>query len=182
MNSKGLKSNKKQKVSVKTYVFWGSVFAAVLVLIILLVINAANNRTINNFDSMDYVKGNQVFTVDEDEYFVLFYDFAGEKRMEEFDNVVLKYLQYQRNNKLKATPVYGADLDEYSNKLFIYDSSNIEGTTTYPGNTFVDVTDSSVLRFKNDDIPLLILIKDGEVTNSYEGETAVKEYLSKLCK
>lgn len=182
MNSRSLKSNKKQKISVKTYVFWGAVVAAVVVLIAALAINAANHRTVNNFDSMDYVKGNQVFTVDKDEYMVLFYDFAGEKRMEEFDNVVLKYMQYQRNNKLKATPIYGADLDEYSNKLYIYDSANIDGTTTYPGNTFVDVMDSSVLRFEEEDIPLLVIIKDGEVTKGYEGETAVKEYLSKLCK
>lgn len=182
MNSRNLKNNKKNKISAKTYVFWGAVMTAVLVLIIFFIVSAVQRKDIRSFESLDYVEREGIFNQQESEYYVLFYDYAGEKHMEEFDNVVLKYMQYVRNNK-KATKLYGADLDDYSNKLLIYDGdANIENTTTYPGNTFVDPFDSSVLRFSNDDTPLLVVVKDKKITKYYSGETDIKDCLSKLSK
>ena len=182
MNSRSLKNNKKNKISAKTFIFWGCVVAAVVVLMIVFIVSASKNKVINSFDSMNYVEREGIFNQQESEYYVLFYDYAGEKRMEEFDNVVLKYMQYVRNNS-KAVKIYGADLDEYSNKLLIYDGdANIEGTTTYPGNTFVDSFDSSVLRFSADDTPLLVVVKEKTITKSYSGVTEIKEFLSKLTK
>lgn len=182
MNSRALKNNKKNKISAKTFIFWGCVVAAVVVLMIVFIVSASKNKVIKNFDSMDYVEREGIFNQEEKEYYVLFYDYAGEKRMEEFDNVVLKYMQYVRNNS-KAVKIYGADLDEYSNKLLIYDGeANIEGTTTYPGNTFVDTFDSSVLRFSSDDTPLLVVVKEKTITKYYSGETEIKDFLSKLTK
>ncbi|MBO4666961.1 MAG: hypothetical protein J5666_02375 [Bacilli bacterium] len=182
MNSRSLKSNKKKKISAKTFVFWGCIAAAVLVLVVIFIIASFRSKDIRSFDSLDYVEREGIFNQEEKEYYVLFYDYAGEKRMEEFDNVVLKYMKYVRNNA-KATKIYGADLDEYSNKLLIYDGDpNIEGTTTYPGNTFVDSFDSSVLRFSIDDTPLLVVVKEKAITKYYSGETEIKEFLSKLTK
>ncbi len=182
MNSRGLKNNKKNKISAKTYIFWGCVMTAVVVLIIFFVVSAVQRKDVKNFDSLEYVERSGIFNQKENEYYVLFYDYAGEKRMEEFDNVVLKYMQYVRNSS-KATKLYGADLDEFSNKLLIYDGdANIEGTTTYPGNTFVDTFDSSVLRFSSDDVPLLVVVKENTITKYYSGETEIKEFLSKLTK
>ena len=155
---------------------------AVVVLIIFFVVSAVQRKDIKNFDSLEYVERSGIFNQEENEYYVLFYDYANEKRMEEFDNVVLKYMQYVRNSS-KATKLYGADLDEYSNQIMIYDGdANIEGTTTYPGNTFVDFYDSSVLRFSSDDVPLLVVVKEKTITKYYSGETEIKEFLSKLTK
>ena len=182
MNSRNLKSNKKKKISAKTFAFWGCIAAAVIILIVIFVVASLQNKDVRSFDSLEYVEREGIFNQDEKEYYVLFYDYAGEKRMEEFDNVVLKYMQYVRNNS-KAVKIYGADLDEYSNKLLIYDGdANIEGTTTYPGNTFVDTFDSSVLRFSSDDTPLLVVVKEKTITKYYSGETEIKEFLSKLTK
>lgn len=182
MNSRNLKSNKKNKISAKTYIFWGCVAAAVITLLVLLTVSALQRRDVRSFDSLEYVEREGIFNQNEQEYYVLFYDFAGEKHMEEFDNVVLKYMQYVRNNS-KAKKIFGADLDEYSNKLLIYDGDpNIEGTTTYPGNTFVDAFNSSVLRFSNDDTPLLVVVKEKTITKYYSGETEIKEFLSNLTK
>ena len=182
MNSRSLKNNKKTKISAKTFVFWGCIAAAIIVLVVIFIVAATRNKEIKSFDSMKYVEREEIFNQEEAEYYVLFYDFAGEKRMEEFDNVVLKYMQYVRNNS-KAKKIYGVDLDEYSNKLLIYDGDpNIEGTTTYPGNTFVDSFDSSVLRFSNDGTPLLVVVKEKTITKYYSGETEIKDFLSKLTK
>ena len=182
MNSRNLKSNKKNKISAKTFVFWGCIAAFIIVLVVMFIVSTARQKDIRSFDSLEYVERDGIFNQKESEYYVLFYDFAGEKRMEEFDNVVLKYMKYVRNTS-KATKLYGADLDEYSNKLLIYDGDiNAEGTTTYPGNTFVDPFDSSVLRFSSDDVPLLVIVKDKTVTKYYAGETEIKEFLSKLTK
>lgn len=182
MNSRSLKTNKKNKLSAKTFVFWGCIAAAVLVLVVIFIVASFRSKDVKSFDSMVYVEREGIFNQSESEYYVLFYDFAGEKRMEEFDNVVLKYMQYVRNTS-KAKKIYGADLDKYSNKLLIYDGeANIEGTTTYPGNTFVDSFDASVLRFNMDDVPLLVVVKDKTITKYYSGETEIKEFLSKLTK
>ena len=182
MNSRSLKNNKKKKISAKTFVFWGCIAALIITLIVMFIVAVSKTKDVKSFDSLEYVEREGIFNQKESEYYVLFYDFAGEKRMEEFDNVVLKYMQYVRNTS-KSTKLYGADLDNYSNKLLIYDGDiNAEGTTTYPGNTFVDPFDESVLRFSADDVPLLVVVKDKTITKYYAGETQIKEFLSKLTK
>lgn len=182
MNSRSLKNNKKNKISAKTFVFWGVVAALIIALIVAFIVANAKSKDIRSFDSLEYVEREGIFNQKEKEYYVLFYDYAGAKHMEEFDNVVLKYMQYVRNSS-KATKLYGADLDEYSNKLLIYDGeANIEGTTTYPGNTFEDPMGSAVLRFSADDTPLLVVVKEKTITKYYKGETEIKEFLSKLTK
>lgn len=182
MNSRSLKNNKKNKISAKTFVFWGCIAALIITLIVMFVVALSKNKDVKSFDSLVYVEREGIFNQNESEYYVLFYDFEDEKHMEEFNHVVLNYMKYVKNTS-KATKLYGADLDNYSNKLLIYDGDiNAEGTTTYPGNTFVDPFDASVLRFSSDDVPLLVVVKDKTITKYYAGETQIKEFLSKQTK
>ena len=77
MNSRNLKSNKKNKISAKTYIFWGAVMTAVLVLIIFFIVSAVQRKDIRSFESLDYVEREGIFNQQESEYYVLFYDYAG---------------------------------------------------------------------------------------------------------
>ena len=75
MSTKALKNNKKNKISKKTYIFWGSVASIVLFLIVSLVIFAVRNQSIVNYDGLDYLEGQEFFQQEEDSYLILFYVF-----------------------------------------------------------------------------------------------------------
>ena len=184
--AKILKSNKKNKITKKSIIFWGSVAAAVVILIIACIITALNNRSIINYEKLlkdDSVVGQEIFTQEEKSYIVLFYNFEYEKEMEAFDADVYTYLEYYRNNSSKenALKLYAADCDEYSNKIcLVTESSNITGTTTYPGNSLA--SSSSQLKINNADVPVLLIVSEGSITDYKTGETAIKQYLQSLKK
>ncbi len=182
MNSRNLKSIKKTELTLKTFIVWG-VILITLVLMIVFGVQACNRRkSIKSYASVEMVSGQQIFNQEEANYMVLVYGFNGEKEFETFDNTVFKYLEYQRNNSKKegVLKVYGADIDEYSNKVCLTTGdSNINNTTKYAGNSLESDT-SAILRINDKQIPVLLIINDGTVTKYQAGESSILDYLQSL--
>lgn len=186
MNSNKLKSNKKQKLSVKTIVFWACFLVAVITIIVVLCIKAGSNKTVHSYDGLlndQAVAGQDIFKQKEDTYLVLFYDFNNRKEMETFDKTIYTYLDYYRDNKNKKDvyKLYAADTDEYANMLCLSDKSNYDGVSLYPGIS-VEQDESKILKVKEDDLPVLIIITDGKVSDKKIGETTILDYLNGLKK
>lgn len=185
MSARLLKNNKKNTISKKSIIFWSAIAAAVVVLIISLIITAVRNRSIVNYNDLledNSVLGKEIFTQEEETYLVLFYNFEYEEEMETFNNTIYTYLEFYRNNKSKegVMKMYAADYDEYSNELCLVDgTSNISGTTTYPGDTLA-TNESTVLRINRSDVPVLLVVKGGSISEYKTGESAIKTYLHGL--
>lgn len=189
MSAKVLKNNKKNKISKKSYIFWGAVAAAVIVLIISLVVFAMRNRSIVNYEGVTFLEGQDFYKQEEDKYLILFYDFKYEKDFEAFDKDVYTYLEYYRDNKNKdgVLKLYGANCTTDINRQVIVDSeteANINGTTKHPrGVPFgTDLSDSSILRISETQLPILLVVSENSISEYKTGETAIKEYLQQLKK
>ena len=195
MSTKALKNNKKNKISKKTYIFWGSVASIVLFLIVSLVIFAVRNQSIVNYDGLDYLEGQEFFQQEEDSYLILFYDFKYEKEFESFDNDFYSYLEYYRDHKGKegVLKVYGADCTTTVNKTIVVDNESdtkINGTTKHPAGVPIgtDISDPSILKIAYSKLPVLLIVTTNEETGIKEisayksGETDIKTYLQGLKK
>lgn len=187
MSAKTLKNNKKTKISKKSYIFWGAIAAAVILLIVSLIIFALNNRGIVNYENVEFLDGQEIYEQEEDKYLVLFYNFEYEKDMETFDNTVYTYLEYYRNNSSKdgVLKMYGADCDTETNRVVLVDgSSNIQGTIKHPfgAPSWTNPDASTILKINNSEVPVLLIISEGSVTDYKTGETAINIYLQSLKK
>jgi len=174
MNSK---LKKKKTYSKKAIIFWSFMALLVLVLIVALIVRVGQSRDVSSYNSVDQIYGQELYSQDEAEYYVLFYNFNGEKEFEEFDNAVFQYLTYYRDNA-KAIKLYGMDSDEYRNRLCLVNndqSENISGTTAYPNN--FNNGESNVLKVNEDNLPLLLVIKDGSVSEYKSGKSSILGYL-----
>lgn len=193
MGTKVLKSNKKNTISKKSYIFWGSVAAVVLFLIISLVIFAVRNKSIVNYEGLDYLEGQDFYKQEEDSYLILFYNFEYEKEFEQFDECVYKYLEYYRDHKGKdgVLKVYGANCNTNVNRQVIVDSEEkITGTTKHPQGVPIgtDLSDPSILKIASSSLPVLLVVTTNENTGIKEisaykkGEANIMDYLQGLKK
>lgn len=185
MSAKTLKNNKKTKISKKSYIFWGAIAAAVILLIVSLIIFALNNRGIVNYENVEFLDGQEIYEQEEDKYLVLFYNFNYEKDMETFDNTMYTYLEYYRNNSSKdgVLKMYGADCDTETNRVVLVDGdSNIQGTTKHPfgAPSWTNPDATTILKINETSVPVLLVVTDGTVTDYKTGETAISVYLQTI--
>ena len=169
MNSK---LKKKKGYSKKAITFWSCMALLVLILVVALIIRVCQTRDVSSYDGVDQLYGQELYSQKEDEYYVLFYNFNGEREYEDFDKSVFQYLTYYRDN-LKAVKLYGMDCDEYRNMPCLVNSDTSEsivGTNQFPNK--MNNNESSVLKINEDNLPLLLVIKE----NSETGVKEVSEY------
>lgn len=168
MNSK---LKKKKGYSKKAITFWACMAALVLILLVALIVRVCQTRDVSSYDGLDQIYGQELYSQSQDEYYVLFYNFNGDKDFEEFDKSVFQYLTYYRDSA-KAIKLYGMDSDEYRNKICLYTNvtEQISGTTAFPNK--INNSDANVLKVNEDSLPLLLVIKE----NSETGAKEVSEY------
>lgn len=185
MNSKQLKSNKKRELSAKSFVFWGIMAAIVVFLLTLLIIRIAQKKDITSYDKVDALVGQEVFTQKDESYFVLAYDYKKDEAMEDFDKTVFHYLTFVRDNsnasKTGAYKLYKFDTTNKVNATCIGEESDLTGATTFPSpNQKFNEGSTSLLQIANEDLPILLVVSGGSVTNYYKGVTDILTFLNSL--
>ena len=154
----------------------------VLTLLAILVVKLAQTRDVNSYDRLEMITGPDLFNIEEDEYFVLVYNFNGEKEYETFDNSVFKYLTFERDNR-KATGIYGMDIDENQNKPCIVgetDTQSVSSATQFPNRNNTGA--SGVLYIRETNLPMLLVITDGKVSAYKTGETEILNFIKEEMK
>lgn len=170
------KFKKKKSLSPKVIVFWSFIGLITVVLLTILIVKVVQEVPINSYASVEKIKGYDMFSKDDDTYYVLFYDFENKEENESFDKGMFKYLEYTRNNKLKKDvyTLYGMDSDEFANKPCLGNNNNIDGATKFPNE--LEGSGPNVLSINKDDLPVLLIIKDGEVSDHKTGENDILDY------
>lgn len=191
MAARVLKSNKKNQISKKSITFWGAICAAVVVLIVLLIITAVNNKSIVNYDDLlenNHVAGDRIFDQEEEQYLVLFYGFEYEEEFKDFDKTIYTYLEYYRNNKSEegVLKMYAADCDDPTNDRICNQITLIDGETSAVGATASpsnsQASEDQKLKINRKDIPALLVVTNGEITEAYLTTHDIVEYLHSLKK
>ena len=184
-----IRSKKGQKLDPKAVVFWSIIGAITVALLVSLIVIFVQNLQITNKEKFTYLEGNEIFNCEQEEYFVVVYDFDLEtdKTEDEFEKVLLNYLTFLKK-------YYGNKIEdvEYAHKLYAVDSSaeanykaivkdtkesNIDGTTAVT-NTFVD--SDQLLRIASKDLPTLLVVRDGVIAEHKTGEDAISKYLQEI--
>lgn len=176
------KFKKKKSVSKKSIIFYSFMGVVVLTLLAILVVKLAQTRDVNSYDRLEMITGPDLFNIEEDEYFVLVYNFNGEKEYETFDNSVFKYLTFERDNR-KATSIYGMDIDENQNKPCIVgetDTQSVSSATQFPNRNNTGA--SGVLYIRETNLPMLLVITDGKVSAYKTGETEILNFIKEEMK
>lgn len=178
MNAK-IKSNKKSSISPKAIVFWSIMGAIVVTLIVFFIIRVSQKKDIQSYSKVESLQGQELYTQKESRYYVLIYDFKGTEEMKDFDNNVFMYLTFYRDNKTKANKLYKFDITDRVNKMCLADTCNIDGTTAFPSpNQKFNQDTSTILEVMEEELPILVLVVDGEIASSYEGTSAIMTQLN----
>ncbi len=185
-----VKNKKTQKLDPRAITFWGFIGAITLILIIVLIVTFVQNLQLKDKDDLEYLQGNEIFNCDENQYFVIVYDFeldADEEELDYFEEVVLNYQTFLKRH-------YGDKIDdiEYAHKLYAVDSadpdnyraivkdvkeSNIDGTSAVT-NSFG--SQDELLRISEIDLPVLLIIENGVVTSHKKGIGSICGYLQDI--
>ena len=185
-----VKNKRTKKLDPRVIGFWSIIAAITITLIIVLIVSFVKNLQETDKDDLEYLVGNEIFKCEEQEYFVIIYDFEveDEEELDEFERVILNYQTFLKKH-------YGDKIDgiEYAHKLYAVDSadpdnykaivkdvkdSNYKGTSVVTDG-FVDA--SQKLRIAESDLPTLLVIKDGVVQDaSVTGVGEVCNYLQEI--
>lgn len=169
------KFRRKKQISPKAITFWSVMALIVLVLIVLLIVRVSQTREVSSYNNLEMISGEDLFSIKEDKYLVLVYDFKGEKEYETFDKGMYKYLTYCRDNS-KYTLIMGMDSTKASNrKCFTDGSETINGAKQFPN--ALNTGSSDVLKINEGDLPILLVIESNEVTAHKTGENEILSYL-----
>lgn len=177
MNAK-IKSNKKTTISPKAIIFWSIMGAIVLALIILFIIRVAQKKDIKSYSKLESLQGQELYTQKESSYYVLIYDYANDEAMKDFDESVFMYLTFYRDNKNKANKLYKFDITDRVNKMCLSENTNLDGTSQFPTPNQKYGSDANVLEILESDLPILVLIQDGSIVDSFEGTSEIQTQLN----
>lgn len=184
-----IKNNKKNKISPKAITFWSIISAITLVLIITLIVLFIQNLQLTDKDDLKYLEGNEIFSQEENKYFVLVYDFEvdDEEALDDFEKIILNYQTFLKKyygNKIEGTEyafkLYAVDSADPSNyKAIVKDvkESNINGTSAVT-NSFA--TPEELLRIAESDLPTLLIIENGQVASYKTGIGNVSKHLQEI--
>lgn len=177
----------KKNVSKRALVFWIAMVLLVIVAFVLIVIRVSQTKEINSYSKVDEVFGQNMFLQEENSYYVYFADLELNKENESLNKGLFQYLTYYRD-KAGATKLYKMDSDNVSNSPCFTDSKSAEklvGTSEFPNrvNTSSEyATPEKVFKVFGENLPILVLIKDGKVEVSKSGESEILSYLKEIMK
>lgn len=170
----------KKKTSFKTLIFWLAIGAITLFCIIFVIVKFQINRKVNSYDSLDNIKGNQVFTIgaQTDTYLVFVYSSSGEKESEydDFDKLMFNYITYSKKHGDLAGvyKIYGFDIDNPENKKAIISSTGSKKESVS------DVEQIDDLRIYSENVPMLLVISGNVVDDYKDSDNAISGYLQDI--
>lgn len=170
----------RNKPSYKVYGFWGIIALLTLVFIGFVIVKFVESRNIQTMNDISNLSEQQIFE-QQGTYYVYIYSKVGITdskseldRADELEETIISYLTYAKRNK-EASKLYGMIVDSGSDTYGNYGSLVTGSQTTQ----VVNVTSFRNLKINREDVPMLIKISDGRITNQYLKETEIREELQK---
>ena len=160
----------------KAILFWGIIALVTLIFVVAIIVKFAQSRTVNSYDSLKNLVGEELFDASENQYIVFVYD--GEKEEEykkdEFDQVIFNYITFAKRNKNneEVYEIFGFDINEPSNYKVVIDGD--KSATIVGAETIKD------LLIKSGDIPVILIIKDNKVVDYKDSDNSISEYLQDI--
>lgn len=160
----------------KAILFWGIIALVTLIFVVAIIVKFAQSRTVNSYDSLTNLVGEELFDASENQYIVFVYD--GEKEEEykkdEFDQVIFNYITFAKRNKNneEVYEIFGFDINEPSNYKVVIDGD--KSATIVGAETIKD------LLIKSGDIPVILIIKDNKVVDYKDSDNSISEYLQDI--
>ena len=160
----------------KAIVFWGIIALVTLIFIVAIIVKFAQSRTVNSYDSLTNLVGEDLFDASEDQYIVFFYDAEKEEeyKKDEFDQVIFNYITFAKRNKNndEVYEIFGFDINEPANHKVLVDG---EKTATIVGAEAI-----KDLLIKSEDVPVILIIKDNKVVDYKDSDNSISEYLQDI--
>ena len=165
----------KTTVNYKNIIFWGVIGLITLAFIIAVIVRFIGSRTVNNYDSIDHLVGEEIFEQTEETYIVYLYssDSQYEEAVGAMDEIIFNYVTFQKRNSDDADvyKLYAVDLADPENaKAVVFESE----TNMLVGSQF------STLKVSDKSIPVLIVIKKGSVISYDITENDISDYLQTI--
>ena len=160
----------------KAIVFWGIIALVTLIFIVAIIVRFAQSRTVNSYDSLTNLVGEDLFDASEDQYIVFVYDAEKEEeyKKDEFDQVIFNYITFAKRNKNndEVYEIFGFDINEPANHKVLVDG---EKTATIVGAEAI-----KDLLIKSEDVPVILIIKDNKVVDYKDSDNSISEYLQDI--
>ena len=169
------KYQKPKQLSYKSIIFWSIIAIITLIFLIVMVVKFAQSRTVNSYSSLKQVSSEQVFAQKDDTYLVFIYNSYDENSTtkDEFDQLMFNYItfakRYAKNND-DVLAIYGLNVNKPENSRIIVSGDNV--TESIRGiNKFEN------LKISKNNVPLLLIIKDGAVSDYKATNSDISDYL-----
>ncbi|HHW99828.1 MAG TPA: hypothetical protein GX740_00795 [Acholeplasmataceae bacterium] len=170
----------KNKLSYKVIGFWSVIALLTLLFIGFVIAKFIETRNIQTMEDMSNLREQQIFE-QQGTYYVYVYSKFGIEGHEqildkaaELEETIVNYLTYAKRNK-EASKLYGMIVDSGSDNYGNYGALVFGTQSTNVRN----VTSFSNFKVHVDDLPMLVKISNGRVTDQYLTESAIKEELQK---
>lgn len=168
------------KRSFKSILFWGLIFAISVFFIVFIIFRFVNARSVNSYDSLTNVVGEQLFEKEAqtETYLVFVYSSSAEKEAEddEFDELVYKYITFAKKNadKKSVYNIYGFDIDKPENKkVIITDTGEKKASIS-------DVEYIDDLLIYSKDVPMLLIVSGNIISDYKDSDNAISDYLQSI--
>lgn len=169
-----------QKRSFKSFLFWGVLIAITIFFIIFIIFRFVNARSVNSYDSLTQVQGEELFLKEAqtETYLVFVYSSSDEEANEddEFDKLVYKYITFAKKNKDKTSVynIYGFDVDKPENhRVLITDTGEQKAVISD-----VETLDDLLIYYK--DVPMLLVVSGNIITDYKDSDNAISDYLQSI--
>lgn len=169
----GKSFNRKNNMNYKAITFWSIISLLTIAFIIVIIVQFANRtlRPVENFDDIQLF-GDMMYEKEEETYFVYIYgsDDNENDDVKELEEHILNYLTFvKRNSKNEeATKLYVFNVDAQTNARYI-DSSKTS--------TLATAKSINELNIVANDVPTLLVMKNGSVFQPVKGLNEIKDYL-----
>ncbi len=181
MNKKYNAPTPKAKKGFKSILFWGLIIAITVFFIVFIVFRFVNARSVNSYDSLTELKGEQILSKEAqtETYLVFVYSKKAEEEKEDddFDKLVYKYITFAKKNAANNTSVYniyGFDIDDPTNKKVIISNSGEKKEV------ISNVSEFDELLIYDNDIPMLLIISGNIVSDYKDSNNAISDYLQSI--
>lgn len=170
----------KPKRSFKTFLFWGAIIGVTIFFIIFIVFRFVNARSVNSYDSLIQLKGEELFEKEAqtETYLVFVYSSKAEEEKEddEFDELVYKYITFAKKNSSKASVynIYGFDVDNPENHIVLITDTGEQKAVINDVDTITD------LLIYSKDVPMLLVVQGNMIYDYKDSDNSISDYLQSI--
>lgn len=165
----------KKPINHKNIIFWSVIGLITLAFITIVVVRFIGSRTVNNYDSIEHLVGQEVFEQKEETYVVYLYskDPLYSEAVKAMDEVIFNYVTFQKRNSDDGDvyKLYAVDLANPENaKAVVYESE----LNMLSGNKFAN------LKVSDKSLPVMVVVKEGTIIFYSITENDISNYLQKI--